>query len=234
MSYWLYANRAEQHPPTDERIAGEIRRIVGLASSDAMIGPDGALTRLGLVPLSAQERAAQRERVAARDVPLDLAWALNWVASAITGTWDLIGSAVSDMRAEEHPTSVDLAKLMEIAGYKLAEFESSIGLIPTAGMTFKISREMSEADRDYLERELARDARSRHSIRSALQRRLIRTIVGISDSEGFQVSKVDVDLLPLPAVKFTIVPKGNGGGSDSIMLLRAIERLGDRLPEAVR
>jgi hypothetical protein len=155
------------------------------------------------------------------------------VGGLVSNTWSALNFAVSDMRSKSEPDPVDLAKMMDTAGYKLAEFESSVGLIPGASMLFKISREMSESDRDFLEHELYKDSRARKSLRSAVQRRLIQAIIDISESDGFQVSKVEVTLLPLPKVDLTISPKGSGG-SDTTAVLRAIERLQERLPEALR
>jgi phosphate transport system substrate-binding protein len=233
-SKWLFAQRGPTAVGADSRVQDEITRLTMLARSEAMIGPNGAIIRTGLVPLAADEREGQRAALADAEHPIDLAWFANWVFSATASTWNMASYAVGDMRASEPKNAVDLAKLMDIAGYKLAEFESSIGLIPSAAMTFKITREMSESDRDYLERELYKDSRQRRGIRSALQRWLIRTIIDISDSDDYQVSKVEVKLLPLPAVNLRVTPQGYGSGSDAATVLRAIERLQDRLPETLQ
>lgn len=232
-SQWLFVRRDQAEASADPRIDREMARLTLAARSEEMIGPKGKLMATGLVPLADDEREAQRASLAAQEQGYDLAWFASWVTSAFTSTWALFGQAVSDFRTTKPVNKVDLAKLMDTAGYKLAEFESNVGLIPGAGMTFKISREMSEADRDFLERELYRDARARPDFRSALQRRLIQAIVEISESDGYQVSKVDVRLLPLPSVKLSITPRG-AGGSDTAVVLRAIERLEERLPEALR
>lgn len=233
-SYWLYTHHHSALNARMPRLGQEVARVLALAQSEAMIGPLGILTTAGLVPLPPDEREAQRAALAAHDAPYDLNWLAGWAVSIASHTWGALNYAVSDLRASTERDSVDLPKLMDTAGYKLAGFESSIGLIPGASMTFKIAREMSESDRDYLERELYKDSRARRSIRSALQRRLIQSIIDISESDGFQVTKVDVTLLPLPKVDLTISPQGSGSGSDSTTILRAIERLQERLPEVWR
>ncbi len=48
---------------------------------------------------------------------------------------------------------------MDIAGYKLKEIESSISLLPSLSLTFGQARELTDADRDYVERMLERHAR---------------------------------------------------------------------------
>lgn len=232
-SHFMYALRGPDPGTGALDQDREIAHLISLAESEEIIGPNGLVTRGNLVPLPADERDLQRSTQAALEEPYGLNWALGWTTSLVTGTWNALSYAFSDLRTKAEPDPVDLAKLMDTAGYKLAEFESSVGLIPGASMLFKISREMSESDRDFLERELYKDSRARKSIRSVLQRRLIQTIIDISESEGFQVSKVDVTLLPLPKVDLTISPKGSGG-SDSTAVLRAIERLQERLPEVLR
>jgi len=232
-SQWLFIRRDSAEAHADPRIDRELARLARVARSEEMIGPRGKLMTTGLVPLADDEREAQRAALTANEQGYDLAWFASWVTSAFTSTWSMFGQTVSNLRETKPINKVDLAKLMDTAGYKLAEIESDVGLIPGAGMTFKITREMSEADRDFLERELYKDARARPDFRSALQRRLIRAIVEISESDGYQVSKVDVTLLPLPSVKLSITPSG-GGGSDTATVLRAIERLEERLSEAMR
>lgn len=232
-SEWLFAR--DRSTVSDPAATREIARIVALAQSEEIIGPNGVLASRGVIPLPDDERDAQRRALFERDLPLSIGWVTGWVVSTVQGGWSLLSGAFGDLRSHETPEhTVDLAHLMDIAGYRLSEFESTVGLIPGAGMTFKISREMSASDRAYLERELYRDSRQRRGVRSAVQRRLIRSIIDISETGGYQVSKVDLTLLPLPNVKLSITPAGSGGGSDSAVILRALERLQERLPEAFR
>jgi phosphate transport system substrate-binding protein len=229
---WLFAR--DRATLTDPRLVAELDRVVDLARSEAMIGPGGVLATGGVIPLADDEREAQRQALSNRDPTSSIGWITNWVVATLQSGWTLLTGAVDELRGgEAHEHSVDLALLMEIAGYKLSEFESNVGLIPGAGMIFKISREMSDSDRAYLERELYRDSRMRRSLRAAFQRWLIRAIIDVSETGGYQVSKVDLTLLPLPNVKLSITESGSGG-SESAVILRALERLQERLPEAPR
>jgi hypothetical protein len=96
---------------------------------------------------------------------------------------------------------------MDLAGYRITGISSSIGIIPDASMTFGIAREMSDADQAYLERALYRDSLRRAGALSTLQRRIIRTIMGVSEVGSFEVSKVELDFVPLPKVSFAVSPK---------------------------
>jgi hypothetical protein len=112
---------------------------------------------------------------------------------------------------------MDFSSLMDIAGYRITGVSSSIGVIPDAAMTFAIAREMSDADQAYLERMLSRDATRRAGALSSLQRRIIRSIMGVSEVGSFEVSKVEIDFLPLPKVSLVVSPKDvlRAGGQQS-------------------
>lgn len=123
----------------------------------------------------------------------------------------------------------DFAWLMDIAGYKLKEIESSVGLIPTLGLTFGQARELTESDRDYVERMLERHARRNPGPMSAIQRTIVRGILDASEIGGFSVEKVDVDLFPLPKVKFILAPTDAPLGIEASRIMRAIDRLNLRV-----
>ena len=71
-------------------------------------------------------------------------------------------NATSQMRGGRQEDN-DFRWLMNIAGYKLKEIESTVGLIPGLGLNFAVARELTEADRDYVERALERHARAARS-----------------------------------------------------------------------
>ena len=101
---------------------------------------------------------------------------------------------------------------MDLAGYKATEFDTSIGIVPDATMTFGIVRALSEADKDYLERMLRLDAHGRTGAGPDLQRKIVRSVLDVSESEGYDVNQVDVELLPLPSLKLVLKPTGAAAG----------------------
>ncbi|MBU8536964.1 hypothetical protein [Falsiroseomonas tokyonensis] len=133
--------------------------------------------------------------------------------------------ALSRSRAQND----DFTWLMDISGYKLKEIESSIGLIPTFGLTFGQARELTEADRDYVERMLERHAQRNPGPLAVVQRTIVRGILDATEIGGFTVDKVDVDLFPLPRVKFVLSPTDAPLGLEASRILRAIDRLNARV-----
>ena len=62
---------------------------------------------------------------------------------------------------------------------------------------------------------LHHDSLARPGAIAATQRRIIRSIVGARDVDGFGVSKVEVDFLPLPKVSLTVTPKDGARPGDA-------------------
>ena len=196
---------AETAPsPTDIAVA----QVVALAQSDALIGPGGPLAQAGMLPLPDDERAAQRAALAPRPVTYGIAWAMDWTYSIAYGAWYVLETTFQRNRGAVAPGASDLSGLMDLAGYKLKEFESSIGLVPGALMTFGIVREMSEADRDALDRALRLDARARTDAVSAIQRRVVRTVLDVGQTEGYVVSTVELTVFPLPEIRLVVSAAG--------------------------
>jgi len=123
----------------------------------------------------------------------------------------------------------DFTWLMDIAGYKLKEIESSVGLIPSFGLTFGQARELTEADRDYIERMLDRHARRNPGPLATIQRTIVRGILDTAELGGFSVDKVEVAFFPLPKVKFVLSPTDAPLGIEASRIMRAIERLNTRV-----
>ncbi|WP_431285183.1 hypothetical protein ACQW02_10460 [Humitalea sp. 24SJ18S-53] len=123
----------------------------------------------------------------------------------------------------------DFAWLMDIAGFKLKEIESSVGIIPTLGLTFGQARELTEADRDYVERQLERHARLHGGPLAVVQRTIVRAVLDASELGSFSVDKVEVDFFPLPSVKFVLAPSDAPLGIESARIMRAIDRLNARI-----
>jgi hypothetical protein len=119
----------------------------------------------------------------------------------------------------------DFTALMEVAGYGLKEIESSIGLVPTLSLTFGQSRELTAADREYLERSLARHAERHGGPVAALQRSVVQAVLDASDIGGFAVETIHVELFPVPSVRLTMAPHTAPLSRDAGRIIRALERM---------
>jgi phosphate transport system substrate-binding protein len=197
-SFWLYARRGNP----------DVEHMIEQAQSEAVIGPDGPLPALGVAPLPADEREAQRAALAYEDA-YGFGALMGWLAATGADAWQMLLAPRQPMPAG---MAMDFTSLMDIAGYRITSVASSIGIIPDAGMTFGVAREMSDADHIYLEHILYRDALARPGAIAAVQRRIIRSILGVREVGGFEVSKVDINFLPLPKVALTVTPIGGSGG----------------------
>jgi phosphate transport system substrate-binding protein len=228
-SFWLYARRGQ--PDTPAAVDTAVTNIIGVADGEPIIGPDGLLAKLGVLPLPEDERAAQRAALDAEAGFYRMGSVLGWISSAAGGAWNLAGISFGELNPPTTAQSIDLNKLMDIAGYKIKEFQTTFGLIPGADMSFGQAREMSAGDLEYLERTLYRDERRRPGLLSAIQRRIVRTIIYVSSSEGYQVDHVDISLFPLPSVTLVVAPAQPIVGPQTTLLMQAIERLQDRVNE---
>jgi hypothetical protein len=126
----------------------------------------------------------------------------------------------------------DFTWLMDVAGYKLKEIESAVSLFPSLSLTFGMARELTEGDRDYLDRMLERHARNHTGPMAAVQRTIVRAILEASEIGGFSVEKVEVDLFPLPKVKLVMAPSNAPLGIEASRIMRAIDRLSQRVQAA--
>lgn len=211
-TFWLYAKINRN---ATDRLSLDVAKMVNAAQSDAIIGPQGPLAALDLTPLPEEERAAQRAALAEATQPYSVMSMLSWVSDATAEAWRMFGPRPSEAAIEAAGPPMDFTSLMDIAGYQISSVRSSIGIIPDASMTFGIARQMSDADHEYLDRLLRRDALARPGALSAFQRRIIRSIMDVQSVGGFQVSKVEIDFLPLPAVSLEVTPEDSAGSHHS-------------------
>jgi phosphate transport system substrate-binding protein len=224
-SYWLYVKHGRAERGGSETGEAATHRLTTRAASEAVVGPDGVLPKLGLIPLPADERAAQRAALAAPVIPSGITAVMDQVATGVADVWNLLG----DSAPVDAMGASDFRALMDIAGYKAQEFQTTIGVIPGIGMSFGIVREMSRADQEYLERKLALDVRGRPGVLPALQRQIVRAVLEVSETEGYEINKVEIEIVPLPSVKLIVAPTDAPISIETTMILRAIEQLNDRV-----
>lgn len=108
------------------------------------------------------------------------------------------------------------------AGYDLADIETSVGIIPDVKMTFQLTRELSEADRDSLERKLEIDDIRDPGLVPTIQRQIVRTLLEASSVNNMRVGKLVIGILPLPSADFTLEPKDAPLSEEHDAIYRAI------------
>ena len=232
--YYLYAKRGQGLHGRSLALDAAVDRIIATATLERIIGPNGSLAKLGVIPFSDKSRIAQRALFTEQTGTYWGTSLVNWVASAVTGLRGLgeLGSGLTGGNAPE--SSSAFSDLMEIAGYKTKEIQTSVSIIPSAGMTFGIVREMSEADQEYLEHRLSRDARERSGLLASMQRSIVRSVLDVSEAAGYEISKVEIEFIPLPSAKLIMEPTDPPISIEATSILRAIEQLNDRLSEVAR
>jgi hypothetical protein len=111
------------------------------------------------------------------------------------------------------------------AGYAMKQIEAHDSLIHGLKFKFVLKRELSEADRDSLERKLEIDNKRRPGLISAIKRRIIRTLIEASDFEAMQIEELGIYLLPLPAAEFVLSPVEGPLGEEHDVLYRSIQNM---------
>lgn len=198
-----------------------------------------ALVLLGAasVPLPAATQPSTIVTVPLQDVPISpgLGERAGQLWSGMLGQLGISPGAGGMMRSAADTTRRharardDFAWLMDVAGYKLKEIESSVSFLPSLALTFGQARELTEADRDHVERQLERHARRNPGAFEAMQRAIVRAVLEASEIAGFSVEKVEIELFPWPKVKLVLVPADAPVGVDASRILRAIDRLNRQL-----
>lgn len=121
----------------------------------------------------------------------------------------------------------DFVSMMENAGYKLKEVESSVALIPTIGFTYGIARELSDADREWLAIQLDRHQRRRRGLFASAERAIVQSLLDAQELGGYQVEKLEVGVFPWPSVKFYITPTDTPMSDETGRLMRAIDKVNE-------
>lgn len=115
--------------------------------------------------------------------------------------------------------------LLKDAGYKLKEVHTDIGIIPGISASFALARELSEADREYVERRIDKFAAQDSGLIARMQRGIIQVLLEASELGKFQVEKLDVVLLPLPKAAFSLAPTETVLSDEHSELMRVLDEL---------
>lgn len=156
-----------------------------------------------------------------REMISDFAYQLipSWGEGAVTSVTTVNPrSLVHGMANDSH-----FLQHLSDAGYQLVEVDMSVGLIPDIKLTFQIVRELSEADRTALERNLEIDDKRVPGVKAMAERQIVRTLLAVAKSEEMRVGKLVIGLLPLPSADFTIEPAEVPLAEEHNALLQAIK-----------
>ena len=148
---------------------------------------------------------------------------VGWVWSTLREnvfSWITPPSPSSLSQSVSKQDAVQLFKLLGYAGYKLKEIQTAVGLIPVLNFKFGQSRELSEADYDYVESQMEEWQHANSGVYASLQRKIIDTLMAVNLSGEYRVSSLNVALLPLPDVAFTMSPKQTFLGEESSILMK--------------
>src|SRR6266849_1979453 len=89
-------------------------------------------------------------------------------------------------------------------------------------MSFQLMRELSEADRDSLERKLEIDDIRDPGVVASIQRQIVRTLLEASNINNMRIGKLVIGILPLPSAEFTLEPADAPLSEEHDALYRAI------------
>ena len=124
----------------------------------------------------------------------------------------------------EKKRGADFWKDLSDAGYQLTSIDTAVALIPDVKMTFQLVRELSDADRRYVERELAVQSMRKPGVIPAMQRQIIRTLLAVGETGNMRVGKLVIGVLPLPSAEFAVEPNNIPLSEEHDALMRAIEK----------
>ncbi|MBI3453980.1 MAG: hypothetical protein HY057_14325 [Rhodospirillales bacterium] len=188
-------------------------------------------------PLVAQGLPAPAVDAAAEPQPGMIASIVNTLATA----WSYLTDSVTDAgTAVTPPTPSGFVKslrgkdasefwsLVGDAGYDLREVSTVVGLIPEVEVMFEIARELSEADREYVEERLDDFARREPGLVSKLQRSIVYALLEAAEIGEYRVEKLKINVLPLPRAEFSLSPADAPLTEEHDALLRAIRGHGKR------
>ncbi len=154
--------------------------------------------------------------------------AVEWVWGTLRDnvfSWITPPTPTSLTHSVSKQDAVQLFKLLGDTGYKLKEIHTDVGIIPSLSFKFSQSRELSDADYEYLETQLDEWEHKSPGMYASLQRKIISTIMTVNLGGEYQVSTLNVSLLPLPDVAFTMSANPRALGDEGRILMRAIQQI---------
>lgn len=146
----------------------------------------------------------------------------------ITGAAETAGDAVSPptpietLRKIKGEEKGEFWAMLEDAGYELKEIETEVGLIPGIETTYILKRELSDADREALERRLELHALNNGGLIAKLERAIIYSLLDASELGEYRIEKLKVKFLPLPAASFTLAPSESPLDEEHDRIFRAV------------
>ena len=114
---------------------------------------------------------------------------------------------------------------LEDAGYELVEVVTTVGIIPEVEFDFVLARELSDADRDALERKLEIDAKMNPGMVASVRRQIIHTLLEASSFKDMRIAQLKVEFVPLPGVSFTMEPVEAPMGEEHDAIFRIVQKV---------
>jgi hypothetical protein len=197
-----------------------------------------AVAAMLLTSISSAPQANENSADLIMDHPNLAESAIEMIGEALHWSWDLLGKAASKIMpptplsttaSVSDEDKAELMKLLNIAGYKLKEIDTQVGIIPTVSFKFAMIRELSDADIDFLEASLTESKITNPGLYTEIQRTIVGTVMAINSGEDYLVSELKVQLLPLPKVAFSVGPKETALSEEGSTLMRAIQKMDRRV-----
>lgn len=141
-----------------------------------------------------------------------VASAWSFISGVVSGAAETAGDVVTP------PTPIDTLRMikgqdksefwsmLEDAGYDLKEIETEIGLIPGIKAKYILKRELSDSDREALERRLETHTETSGGLVARLERAIIYALLDASELGEYRIQELEVKFLPLPAASFVLAP----------------------------
>ena len=117
-------------------------------------------------------------------------------------------------------------ELVEAAGYELKKADTTAGLIPEIKLVYEQARELSEGDREELEKEIRKfEEEDPTWLEGRLEARILRFLLSASEAGDYRIDEFDIALLPLPGFSFTSKPLEFSYTVDTMLLMRRLNEM---------